>query len=340
MNRVRTLLRDAGFEAEPSAIVVQGLNPAPHSKLLYFVFFDGQSEPSVVAKRIRNPVLVEHLVREYENVALAFRGLGEGTLRVPEALGLDGESGLYLQTVIAGESMFQKIRRHGHRLTVQEVKVFFSKALEVESKVADVSDSCGPTVVHSGSDTWRTLLEQAISIHTLSPEESALLKEEEQALGRALRGGKLKLTPQHGDFWAGNLFVDGSNRWLLDWEWWGWVDLPGFDIAFVLVTTARRLKLGKASWAKFDWDASWASNLGDSRADVWELVELAKGALAERFGLPGSEASRYLGSLLTVCPAMLSVRDYGISGQVSPADVEWLAYFRNLAAQSRSSRSD
>ncbi len=332
MNPLTPLLRAAGFEAEPAAVVVQGLNPAPHSKLLYFVFFDGESEPGVVAKRIRDPSFTKHLAREYDNVATAFRELPEGILRVPEPLGLDEHAGIYLQAVIQGESMFQKLRRHGHRLGVDEVKAFFAKALEIESALAEVSSRNGPTVWCSGAGGWRTLVEQAVSVHSLTAEESALLSDEAQVLRRYLSGDGLRLTPQHGDFWAGNLFLDNANRWVLDWEWWGWVDLPGFDIAFLLVTTARWLTLDKPSWIKFDWEESWASRLGDSRADVREIVDLARDAMVERFGLPTAEASRYLESLLVVCPAMLAVRDYGVSGEVGPADIEWLTYFRKLAA--------
>jgi thiamine kinase-like enzyme len=83
----------------------------------------------------------------------------------------------------------------------------------------------------------------------------------------------LPVIPQHGDLYAGNLLAGRKQWYVIDWESYGMVDLPMYDLCTLLLSLLRD---------KGDSEAQWSPEL---KAQIPALVR----QYAERLGLKSAD---------------------------------------------------
>lgn len=309
------------------ARMLQGLNSGPHTKVVTFVFAP-TTRPDMVVKRVRHPSYVSRLIHEYQNTAKAFELMGPTGLRVPQPLHLDDQLGAFYQAVVPGRSIFKQIRSRGHRLRVGSLRKALTTAHNVERQLATATPEAGLQVRHAGPMDWSSLIELSISIHSIDEQTALALRNKLQNCMHILDQSGCEYQAQHGDFWAGNLIV-GPKTALVDWEWWGWIDLPCFDIAFCGLTMARWLKPGKPLWRWFPANTSWLPQLQEGKGLARIINEWMYTAAEERLGVEKGSATQYIKALRSICSAILSVRDYTLVGYATVGDKEWYALLRS-----------
>jgi hypothetical protein len=223
-----------GHPPPTDASVVAGVNKVPDGKVS-IIFFDATNQPSVVAKLARTPAGEDALRREYA-VLRHFWDLGCWfvTDYAPEPLLLEDVDGRLLLALSCrpGRPMLTRYHKPGHTSDATRVAEDFAAAGEwlegFHRQTLSAAEQLDPTgfkrLVTSVFDRYRETV-------GWSAEEDELA----EAVSRRasdLRGCPIPITGVHGDFWMGNVLMDGDNRvtGVLDWEGGATEGVPLIDI--------------------------------------------------------------------------------------------------------------
>ena len=205
----------------PSGAILAGADREESAKVA-FIFFDELGHPAAVAKVGRSRAAEKAL--QAEAAALKhFWSLGCQTVRghAPEPLLLDriGDHLVFLMTTVPGTPMITRYYTPGHAADPQRVAADFDAAGSwlVQFHRETLSD-----VEPFGTETFDRFVGAVFDRYRQEVGWSAVEEELMEALterARRLRGALLPLTGVHGDFWMGNLFVDGpALGGVVDWE--------------------------------------------------------------------------------------------------------------------------
>jgi len=179
-------------------------------KVNFFVFEDGASRPSLLLKFTRSPQGHAALRREFESL----RWLNEHpALRsfLPQPLTLleEPEGLALLETCLPGRALENELCR-GKRRADAFLRADLRRAAAFLQTLWNETRSPGPAF-HPQTQLQPALERLGAQI---SPSLAHSLLEQ----GQILQEFSLPLAARHGDFWAGNFFLEGERSAVLDWE--------------------------------------------------------------------------------------------------------------------------
>ncbi len=210
-----------------------GNGKAPSSKVS-FLFFDAHGEPAMVAKVARNDV-AERALRDELEALEAVRATGAASVRegAPTPMGLervDGRATLLL-TGLAGRPLYAAYHTPGHTSDRGVVTADFAAAgdwlARFQRETAVGADPVGPAFVASFVEPILSRYRDDIGWDDV---EEALFGDVAERLA-ALEGTPIPLAASHGDFWMGNLLLEGGRvTGVIDWEVAGVARTPFRDL--------------------------------------------------------------------------------------------------------------
>jgi hypothetical protein len=226
--------RDLFPERPPLAgALLIGNGKAPSSKVS-FLFFDGRGEPAVVAKVARNDVAERALGDELQALE-AVRATGAPSVLdgAPTPMGLervDGRATLML-TGLAGRPLYAAYHTPGHTSDARIVAADFTAAADwlarFQRETAAGAARVGPEFVRSFVDPVLARYRRDVGWDDV---EDAFFADVGERL-RALDGTPIPLAASHGDFWMGNLLLEGGRvTGVIDWEVAGVARTPFRDL--------------------------------------------------------------------------------------------------------------
>jgi len=215
--------------------LVAGIDRSPSAKVTV-IFFDTAGAPAAVAKVARAEP-AEHCLRAEYGALRALRppgAVGGALGRLPEPLALERVRGrlVLVQAPMAGVPMSAGYYTPGHTADPARVEADFAAAGSWLSGFQEATRVDGAVLDAEGVarhvdgvvDRYRAEI-------GWSPSEASLF---ESVAGRAVelaRATPLPVTGVHGDFWMGNLLVDGEEvRGVIDWERGQAAGLPFGDV--------------------------------------------------------------------------------------------------------------
>jgi hypothetical protein len=162
---------------------------------------------------------------------------------LPAACGVtDGRARMLVSVYARG-----KVLRH---LVTTMGTAEWESALEGVSRAADALSDAAPRVLGpllERRDSLDLAAEGAPALATLGA--AALDPDAIAALGRAMAaGGSVAWRPQHGDLWSSNVLRLGERWILLDFERFGLIGVPLYDVVHLARTTAQARVDPKRAW--------------------------------------------------------------------------------------------
>jgi hypothetical protein len=210
-----------GHAAPTNAIIVVGANKVPDGKVCV-IFFDDRNRPAVVAKVARTPVGEAALHREYA-VLEHFWDLGCSLVTdfAPEPLLLEEINGRLVLALShrPGRPMLSRYHTPGHTSDPDQVAEDFLAAGDWLQAFHRQTLSGAEQLDADGfQERVASVFERYRATVGWSLEEEDLAA----AVARraaALNGCPIPVTGVHGDFWMGNLLMEGRGiSGVLDWE--------------------------------------------------------------------------------------------------------------------------
>ena len=242
VGRLCLLLRDAGAIDDPSpdVITLDDHGYSPRGKLVAFIFERGAARPGVLAKMCSGPEQGETLRREHEALGTVRARLDEdlrSTVPAPLALVKEGEDTAVAETILPGSPMYLAMRNS--LVARRNVAGHFRLAREWLVRFQQLTQT-GEAAV--GSEDWDELVVRPLTHcqggYPASSDEhrliSGILRKAE-----GLQAARLPIVASHGDYWAGNLLVDGSYLGIVDWERFSEQGSPFYDL--LMFTTSYGL---------------------------------------------------------------------------------------------------
>jgi aminoglycoside phosphotransferase (APT) family kinase protein len=238
MDAIRSYLNERRGEFWPGrspldGAIVAGADRDPGAKVT-FIFFDGDGDPSAVAKVARRPSGEAALVAEdavlRELWAIGSRTVTEYAPR-PVALERIGDRLVLVVSVVAGEPMRTRYYAPGHVSDPRAVADDFTIAASWLRRFHDETRRGVVVLDDEGFDRWiGSVFERYRRTIGWSEPEEALF-ETLRRLAGDLRGCPIPLAAVHGDYAIGNLLVDGSGlSGVIDWEFAGLAEPPFRDV--------------------------------------------------------------------------------------------------------------
>jgi Phosphotransferase enzyme family len=201
-SRLESFLRSLGWSRWEVALMKHG------PVFIYWIFRRGERYPAIVAKFVKNSKAKE-VVRSEAEILDRLRGVSD-SLGIPRLLYQEeGPGGAYLlvQTGAPGSPLIDDLSPRDHAAISRQIVIAESWLdafhRDVESKET-LGQSLGP---------WISRCRDVLGSPTR--EEVALLEEAQSALDRL---GTRSSVPVHGDFWAGNILLDGKRVSVIDWN--------------------------------------------------------------------------------------------------------------------------
>jgi aminoglycoside phosphotransferase (APT) family kinase protein len=213
-------------------------NYHPHMTTMNLLWFhEGGRNPDVVTKVYRQAEVPK---REFDNLTRAHACAPQCA---PEPLHF-GRRGPFWELWMRGVP--------GER--VSGVRVCSSAALRsIVNMVAELHEALAKASGAPGEDRYqRAVVAPLDAVANFG--ESASAREGCRRLAAATSGEwiqALPVIPQHGDLYLGNLLSDGEQWRVVDWESFGTVDLPFYDLGTLLLSAL--CETGKMS---AEWDAA------------------------------------------------------------------------------------
>jgi hypothetical protein len=226
MDSIRAFLNDRRGDLWPGRFplegaIVAGADRDPGAKVT-FIFFDGDGEPSVVAKMARRPSGEAALVAEHAVLReLWALGVPSVTRHAPRPLALEriGDRLVLVVSSVAGQPMTTRYYSPGHVTDPLAVAEDFAVAgswlrrfhHETRRGVVALDEEYVDRWVGSVFERYR------LRIGWSAAEEA--LFETLRHRAADLRGCPIPVAAVHGDFAMGNLLLDGSDlTGVIDWE--------------------------------------------------------------------------------------------------------------------------
>lgn len=210
-----------GHPPPTDAFVVVGVNKVPDGKVC-IIFFDATNQPSVVAKLARTPAGEAALLREHA-VLRHFWALGCSFVTdfAAEPLLLEEVNGRLLLALThrPGRPMLAQYQTPGHTSDADRVAEDFTAAGDWLEGFHRQTLSGAEQLDAEGFERRVTAIFDRYrqTVGWSDEEEDLVVAVAERAAG--LRGCPIPVTGVHGDFWMGNLLMDGNRvSGVLDWE--------------------------------------------------------------------------------------------------------------------------
>jgi hypothetical protein len=259
------LLREAGAIADlsPDVITLEDHGYSPRQKLVAFIFESDAARPGVLAKMCSGAEHGETLRREHEALGTVRAWLDENlrsTVPTPLALVRESADTAVAETILPGSPMYLAMRNSlvarrnvaEHFRLAREWLVRFQQ-LTMKGEAAVGSGDWGEFVV-------RPLAHYQDRYPAGSDEHSHISRILRKADG--LQDARVPIVASHGDFWAGNLLVDGSYLGVVDWERFSERGSPFYDL--FMFTTSYGLnypwKFGRYAEPEEAFRATYAGN--------------------------------------------------------------------------------
>jgi hypothetical protein len=259
---------DLGLKRPLTGAILLGPNKIESGKVT-FIFFDRGGRPAVVAKVARSEE-GEAALRAEGSILEFFRSLGcrAVTDHAPQPLALDRIGGrlVLIMAPLVGDPMVTSYHRPGHTSDPGRVGGDFDAAGGWLQRFHRETLSSADQLDSDTFVRWiGSVFERYRAEVGWSSEEDALF----DAIGdraRKLRGSVFPLTGIHGDFWMGNVLMEGGRvRGVLDWERARFAQVPCSDI--YKFPTSYGFYLDRAS-SRFDSEVPGHSERKD-HVDRW-----------------------------------------------------------------------
>jgi hypothetical protein len=207
-------------EASRWSLTLFSRSGASQSKAIYFLFEPGASQPSLVVLAMADPAQSHRLEFEYDAVA-GLAGSLRDDAKTAEALPLEplfrgSVAGEYL-VVVPPDPLAQAI---GSEDRTPALDWLLSLQTATGSDPRSWGDADDDELLAVVEDAWSVLRPAAnAAVHDRVAGE----------LGR-LHGSAIRRCAVHGDYWHGNIAVDGDRLRVYDWEWASMDGLPFLDL--------------------------------------------------------------------------------------------------------------
>ncbi len=240
IDAIRELLAERWGTLRPgrpplAGALVAGIDRSPSAKVTV-IFFDTRGAPAAVAKVARAERAERCVVAEHDALrALRPPGPVDGVLgRLPEPLALERVRGrlVLVQAPMAGVPMSAGYHTPGHTADPARVEADFAAAGSWLSAFQQATrvDRAGLGAEGVARQVGAVVDRYRAEIGWSQAEASLFEAVSDRAVELA-RATPLPVTGVHGDFWMGNLLVDGGEvRGVIDWERGQAAGLPFGDI--------------------------------------------------------------------------------------------------------------
>lgn len=187
--------------------------------LLLFIFSEGEKHPGIVIKISK---IGENIKNEYENQRDLWKKLH---FFIPEPLlfrEIDS-CGVIAMKVVRGNHLSRISMNSDLLSSLVDKMIFFHKKVQ-KGKIA-------PALLHSQINNTLKSIEHKNSNDQLVSFFSETLKQ----LHRKLKFKGIPRIPQHGDFLVNNILHNFDEICILDWEDFGRINIPGYDLYCLLL---------------------------------------------------------------------------------------------------------
>lgn len=242
-SRLESFLRSIGWSRWEVALMKHG------PVFVYWVFRRGGRYPSIVAKLVKKSKATE-VVRSEAAILERLSSVSD-SLGIPRLLYQEeGPGGAYLlvQTGVPGSPLIDWLSPQDHATISRQLEIAenwlgaFHREVESEETLGQSSSSWIPRC--------RDVLGSPTS------EEVVLLEAAQSALDRL--GTRLSV-PVHGDFWTGNILLDGKRVSVIDWNRFHF-GLPTEDVFNFFSATTFRPSSDPTQSARTLWAAFFESS--------------------------------------------------------------------------------
>lgn len=236
------------FKAPLLALKIGGIH-GEDRKVNFLVFNHDASKPICILKLTRKPSAEARLEHEYQSLS-AIAAIPEFTSLVPQPIDLfevDGRP-IMAEGCVDGIPLNLLLKRN-QRSGPAQVQADLHRIQELLTLFQN--KTCSGRSPFQGQDAVLELLNRYGT--SLQLPDDFVLKL--MQLAEVYRGLKIPLTGSHGDFWAGNILIDGSRINIIDWEDYAPNQSPTWDIFLFAVTYAFTYPWRK--WRKLDKESAF-----------------------------------------------------------------------------------
>jgi hypothetical protein len=209
-----------GRDASRASLALFSRSGASQSKAIYLLFEPGASEPSLVVLAMADPTQSNRLELEYDAVTGLAKSLrddpwtAEALPRKPLFRG--SVAGEYL-VVVPPDPLAQAIGSEDRRAALDWL---LSLQRATGSDPLSWGDADDDELLAVVEDAWRAL----------RPATLAAVRDRVTRELTGLHGSAVRRCAVHGDYWHGNIAVDGDRLRVYDWEWASMDGLPFLDL--------------------------------------------------------------------------------------------------------------
>ena len=245
-----------GWCRRPTKVLAYNNFDRTTSSVLLSIFSSDGTEPAVVAKLCAK---VEHLAREFENLRAVRRAVPE-VAPLPLFLDRVGGYGVLGMKAVHGGGVSGWAECRDRLPAVVDLLVRVHGALRE-------MDGREDGLRRSVEDALQCLAGHKQDLRTWAA--AARVSEEVMA---AVEKGRLPLIPQHGDFYLRNILFRGREVFVIDWEDFGEVCVPGYDLFSLFLDFFVPWKAGGTD--RFFGDARLAEVLRTATRAYFKALEV------------------------------------------------------------------
>lgn len=308
---------------EKFELVKIAANSDEDGRVILLVFEPNEKAPRVIVKIPRSPTQIQITQQEYNLLQRLHQTCGQNvsaSLPQPFLCEVNDKDCLYIESALTGKLM-GSVRNRWHvgggKRSQKAVERDFPLALNW------LADFYTITTSTFNSLEFTELLEyfQAkvpLSPEVFTPQIVQSLQTAIEKLGKTCTGISIPKVCEHGDFWAGNLFITQNGLGVVDWADSTFDELPFYDAYFFISSYS----LGFAP--KENDDLWMAKLLFQERTWFHNFAREALSAYHQKIGIP-NEATQYL---LGLAIARKVLRDT-IRGRTNTRHKQMLALWAN-----------
>jgi aminoglycoside phosphotransferase (APT) family kinase protein len=295
-------------------VVCLAMSKDPNAKVTMLLFAPGENRPGYVAKVPTTDVAVRSVQSEAGRLArLGHRDLGPLAQTVPRIVSIAEHRGrpVLVTTALTGQIMLAAYHTWRHTARPAAVRADYRAAgqwlAQLQSRTArgraDLADALGSA---AGELARRFAGEQGLS---------GDLRELAALHGR-LAGHQVPQVVVHGDFWPGNLLLDGGQvRGVIDWECSRQDGPPSRDLARFMISYSlyldRHTRPGRQVAGHPGLRAGrWGAGIEYAVDGTGWYPELARGFVADGLRRLGAPAARWRDVVLAEVACIAAEADH------------------------------
>lgn len=241
------LHRDGLAEGPIEAITLGDYAHSARGKVIAFLFEGAATRPRIIAKISRDPAHARRLDQELQALG-DLRTRLEDDLRAaipaPIARVTAGPINVYCQAALGGRAMYVETR--GSLAPARLIDRHFALAGDWLARFQLATLNGSVTLGESGAiDALKQLQGSALPLSAGTRGYIADLLRQADAMA----GLSLRLAACHGDFWARNLLVDGSQLGVIDWDGYRASALTFEDLFHFVISYGQGFAWNLGRWA-------------------------------------------------------------------------------------------